>query len=201
MLKRKVIPNNSFAISDTHFDDKAILNFANRSRFKNLDEMKQCICDNWNSYIPKDGVVFHLGDVGNPTPENVEMIKNLNGYKIILVGNHDINIQFLKDAFDEVIYYPILIHNWFWLSHEPIYLNSACPYVNIHGHLHEVEYKLDTNGFNQYISACVDMNDYKPINLNLIVNKTLNDLAVMRGDMKEYENEIIHYKNNENIIK
>ena len=39
-------------------------------------------------------------------------------------------------GFDIVCAYPIIIDEWFILSHEPLYTNTNMPYANIFGHVH-----------------------------------------------------------------
>ena len=44
----------------------------------------------WNSIVRKDDIVYHLGDVGfGSTDELKELVGRLNGTKILIRGNHD----------------------------------------------------------------------------------------------------------------
>ena len=51
-----------FFTSDTHFFHNNIIKYTNRP-FKNVNEMNEELIKRWNSVVPKDGIVFHLGDV------------------------------------------------------------------------------------------------------------------------------------------
>jgi len=96
------------------------------------------------------------------------LIRSLPGYKILLLGNHDKpNVQHWRDiGFDEVYPYPIIYNKFFIMSHDTTYINIAMPYANIHGHLHE---KTMTGG--RYINVCVEHTNYKPIDLDELMKK------------------------------
>jgi calcineurin-like phosphoesterase family protein len=52
--------------------------------------MNKALIDNWNSKIKPGDVVFHLGDVGfGHHDQNREVIKQLNGHRHLILGNHD----------------------------------------------------------------------------------------------------------------
>ena len=62
--------SNIWLISDTHFGHENILNFIDsrtglkvRPGFANVDEMDECMVENWNSVVKKGDKVWHLGDV------------------------------------------------------------------------------------------------------------------------------------------
>ena len=57
----KLNPNKVWFTSDTHFNHIGIIKFCDRP-FSSVEEMNQALIDNWNSTIPSDGIVFHLGD-------------------------------------------------------------------------------------------------------------------------------------------
>lgn len=79
-----------FFTSDTHFFHSNIIKYCNRP-FENAYEMNQAIIKNWNEVVPKDGVVFHLGDVSlTATPKNLnDLLHKLNGTKYLIIGNHE----------------------------------------------------------------------------------------------------------------
>ena len=51
----------TFFVSDTHFNHTNIIKYCNRP-FNNADEMDAALIKNWNTKVPKDGIVYHLGD-------------------------------------------------------------------------------------------------------------------------------------------
>ncbi len=66
-------------------------------------------------------------------------------------------------GFDEVIEYPIIYNGFHILSHEPMYLNENMPYMNIHGHIHNLKYESK-----QFFNVSVECIDYIPISFEKI---------------------------------
>ena len=79
-----------FFTSDTHFFHKNILKYCNRP-FENVQEMNQEIVKRWNEVIPKDAIVFHLGDFSLTAnmKEFDSLIHKLNGDIHLIIGNHE----------------------------------------------------------------------------------------------------------------
>lgn len=129
-----------YFFADPHFGDSDIIRYENRP-FKNPDEMNRVIVENWNSVISEDDEVFLLGDVVglNPMPivELQKVLSQLRGKIIILLGNHDIGIaNYLIEWGYKVYEYPILLDDFWILSHEPQYIQNGGVYANIFGHVH-----------------------------------------------------------------
>lgn len=79
-----------FFTSDTHFCHSKIIEFANRP-FTSVQEMNEVLVWNWNEVVPKDGIVFHLGDLCFGTSEQwLQILSRLNGNIHLILGNHDI---------------------------------------------------------------------------------------------------------------
>lgn len=159
---------NVFYIADTHFGDKNILIYS-RSHFKNIEEMNNIIINNWNNIVKKEDTVYLLGDVGD-----YEYLKLLNGNIIIVLGNHD-NEDKLREVCPNIkIYDKPIIDKWMFLSHEPIsFLGPQIPYLNIHGHLHQFNYRLtdSLNWYegNRYFNVSCEQIGYTPIPRNKII--------------------------------
>lgn len=85
-----------FFTSDTHFFHKNIIKYCDRP-FDNVEEMNAKIVENWNKVVPKDGVVFHLGDVSltGGSKRLSEILMKLNGTIHLITGNHE------RDALDK----------------------------------------------------------------------------------------------------
>lgn len=80
---------NVFYTSDTHFGHKNIIDFCKRP-FQDVSHMNEILIKNWNETVSPDDTVFHLGDVAlGPWVEWDSILSRLNGYKILIVGNHD----------------------------------------------------------------------------------------------------------------
>ena len=58
----------TFVISDTHFNHAGILDFKDYigkpcREFDSVDQMNQCMLDNWNDTVGPKDTVIHCGDV------------------------------------------------------------------------------------------------------------------------------------------
>lgn len=153
-----------FLIADTHFGDQKIIEYENRP-FANVQVMDQTIIRNWNHAVKSNDKVYILGDFAFASKERIkEIIAQLNGYKVLVLGNHDRMYPYTwwaVSGLDEVLCYPIIYEEWFILSHEPLYMNSNMPYANIYGHVHGNPLYKDysTQGY----CACVERINYTPI--------------------------------------
>jgi calcineurin-like phosphoesterase family protein len=109
-----------------------------------------------NSRVKKDDYCFILGDIqegelheGNDLLELVEIIKKLNGKKILICGNNDTQRWdfYVKAGFVFVTRSPITTENYIF-SHEPIDIKPMGikeGYLNFMGHIHQfnVFYNVD----------------------------------------------------------
>ena len=153
-----------FLISDMHFGHKNILKYENRP-FKDLHEMEREIRNNWNNTVAKNDMVFVLGDISfDNVEQTAKIIQSLYGRKILIIGNHDTRSvkQYLDMGFESVYKWPIIVDEFFILSHAPVYLNDAMPYANIHGHLH------GKNISGNYFNVSVENIDYTPIDFDKV---------------------------------
>lgn len=78
-----------FFISDTHFGHKNIIKYSGRP-FYTYEDMDSSLIKRWNKVVGDTDVVYHLGDVAlGPSERWDHILKALNGYKVLVVGNHD----------------------------------------------------------------------------------------------------------------
>lgn len=96
-----------FFTSDTHFFHNNIIKYTNRP-FKNVNEMNEELIKRWNSVVPKDGIVFHLGDVSLTAKEGDlhNILSKLNGTKYLIVGNHEQNVlesELIMKHFEDIV--------------------------------------------------------------------------------------------------
>lgn len=136
-------------ISDTHFgEDDLKGGFSNRP---SDDDLVKLI----NSKVGKKDLLIILGDCGD-----IEYIKKLKGYKVLVAGNHDKGMSNYKDIFKMVFSGPVMIAENIILSHEPI---ENLPFwcVNLHGHDHTGR----RNG-KRHFNFCADVINYVPVNFN-----------------------------------
>ena len=60
-----------YFIADTHFNHENIIKYCNRP-FQNSKEMNEYIVNKWNSVVTKNDIVYHLGDVGFGSTEELK---------------------------------------------------------------------------------------------------------------------------------
>lgn len=121
-----------FVIADMHFGDEAIRRYENRP-FATTEEMDTAMIAGWNDTVRSEDTVYVLGDVGDPSA-----IARLNGRKLLVKGNHDTlsNEEYRGLGFAEVYDLPVILEDFWILSHEPMYVNTNMPYANLFGHVH-----------------------------------------------------------------
>jgi len=81
-----------FYISDLHLDHSNMLRFEPDNRpFRNVDEMNRELIRRWNAKVGYDDDVYILGDFcfDNTGTRATEFLKQLNGRKYLVKGNHD----------------------------------------------------------------------------------------------------------------
>lgn len=87
-----------FFTSDTHFGHANIIRLCNRP-FKDVNHMNEEIVRRWNEVVSEDDIVYHLGDVALGTfADSINYVSRLNGYKILVPGNHDRIASFEKQS-------------------------------------------------------------------------------------------------------
>lgn len=138
---------NIWLYSDNHFCDEE-MKYIRKNYIGDEEQIK-----NINSKVGKNDTIIFLGDIGN-----IECIKKIRGYKILIMGNHDKGATNYTNVFNEVYEGPVFINDKIVLSHEPINLPYA---FNIHGHTHSLPYKYDEN----HLNVCAEAIDYMPISL------------------------------------
>jgi len=131
--------------SDLHLFHKSILTFESTNRpYSNVDEMNSALIDKWNNLILPEDKTYIIGDVsfGNVN-ETIRILDQLNGEKILIVGNHDkyliMETKFIK-CFSEVHHYHELKYNGIKICmfHYPILMWNQKHHgsFHLHGHLH-----------------------------------------------------------------
>lgn len=174
-MSNKSFPR-TFWTADLHLGHANVIDYDNRP-FADVKEMDEEIIRRWNKVVSKNDIVWILGDI--TLSGNKEYIKDkisrLNGRKRLIMGNHDIcSDDFYRECgFEYVSKWPIIIHDFFVLSHEPMqYMGENCPLFFIYGHVHNDEkYQTWTEH-----SACVSItrHNYVPVEI-AAYNKYIED--------------------------
>lgn len=178
----------NFFISDTHFGHYNIIKLCNRP-FKTAEEMDETLIKNWNSTVTNKDTVYILGDVafGKGAKRPYDYLKELNGKKILILGNHDYDIskhkgEYLNSNVLQGIYDYLEIKENFnntnikvVLSHYPMVEWNGMFRGSIHlfGHIHNNTtnntYKIVRDIENAY-NVGADIIDFTPKTLVEIIN-------------------------------
>lgn len=135
-----------FFTADTHFGHAGILKHCPDTRqYANVREMDRILVQNWNAVVGPRDTVYHLGDVAWAKDETFKLMKQLNGEKILLPGNHDKQSmqdnrflelwdRILPSSYHEVYIDDILVV----LCHYPIWEWNGifAGSWHLHGHVH-----------------------------------------------------------------
>ncbi len=162
-----------FLIADTHFGDEAIIRYENRP-FQNADEMAQIMIEKWNTCVGLADQVYVLGDFALGSKEEIsELCRRLNGKKYLVMGNHDIESPkwYRQCGFEQAVPWPIILDNFWILSHEPLYINANMPYANLFGHVHKNAIYSDVSP--QSMCLCAERIDYQPIAFEAVKRRIL----------------------------
>ena len=159
----------TFVIADTHFNHENIIKYCNRP-FENANQMNEYVVQKWNGTVRPVDTVYHLGDVGFGTQEQLKgLIGRLNGTKILLIGNHDFKrgINLWKDSGFKEVYKKKIELGKYILTHEPL-LEVPENKINVFGHIHDKPLDSIFNP-NNHFCVCCDVLDYVPIELENIL--------------------------------
>lgn len=156
--------------SDLHFGHRNIIKFSDRP-FINVEEMDQHLVDNFNEYVAKDDISIWVGDVSFRKIEATnEILDRCNGYKILVVGNHDLDKGKVRDMnFDETHLIYMVKENDVNLvfTHFPM-LNLPAPFINVHGHVHKGSSEQEKNYGSRFMNVNCEFHNYRPITLDAL---------------------------------
>lgn len=185
-----------FFTSDTHFGHVNIMKFCKRP-FGDIGEHDGTLIDNWNSVVPKDGLVFHLGDFGFCSyTYMIDILRQLNGTKVLIIGNHDwknlirhkdkiygdttLSKEFAyisQQLFINIDGYKIYLNHFPFLCMDGVY-GKESKKIQLFGHVHSAP---DSKGLdmprlemlfkNAQYDVGVDNNNYRPISFSQVLSK------------------------------
>ncbi len=159
--------------SDLHFShDKE---FVWKARgYKDVDEMNAKQVEKFNSVVAPEDTVYICGDcMLNDNEKGIELLKQLNGKKHIILGNHDSNARKkLYEGIVESVSYAEMIKYkkiMFYLSHYPTITanpGEEKPIYNLHGHTHQ---KTIFGPYPNCIHIGVDSWDGYPVSMDRVI--------------------------------
>jgi len=142
--------------SDTHFGHKNIIRYCDRP-FESVVVMNAALIERWNSRVTPEDVVYFLGDLamGPGVDEQfvLDILRQLNGYKLMIPGNHDqpnkkykqLGLKKIVEDYEDL--YVDILPDIYELTHEGTSF-VMCHYpmgdwngrfhgsVRLHGHVH-----------------------------------------------------------------
>lgn len=174
---------NIMFYSDPHFGDIDLAKYIEGGRPSDEEQIKSI-----NSRVGRKDTLVILGDVGD-----IECVKKLKGYKVLIMGNHDGGMTKFMEVFDEVYEGPVFIGKKILLSHERIEMDFG---LNIHGHIHDkatLAIRKNLSG-SITVNVCSDMIDYTPISLKALVRfgylrdvKSIHRITIEKAEKGEYQ--------------
>jgi calcineurin-like phosphoesterase family protein len=170
----------------TFVSHRNIIAYCNRP-FATVSEMNKALIDNWNKVVRKGDKVIMNGDFALSGKDKIiEIGQQLNGHKTLVLGNHDgASLKTYYDAgFEMVSKYPIVVGEFFIVSHMPQYIQENGVYANIFAHVH-------TNPMYKSVSSrsfCVSAEriNYTPISFEIIKKQMEDYKDVEKEEDKEF---------------
>jgi len=158
---------NVWVWSDIHFGHTNIIKYCERP-FADEEEMNDHFIEQYNFFVGSFDLCIWVGDVSFMGAKDTnDILFKLNGDRILVVGNHDIDRKdrLKKLVFDEThLIYAIddpvapLVFTHYTME------NAPQPWINIHGHVHNNPH--DMQDSLRHINVSVEVLDYKPIHLD-----------------------------------
>jgi calcineurin-like phosphoesterase family protein len=178
---------NRFVISDHHLGhtnswEKFKLEDGSPLRpFTSTEEMNETMIERHNAKVKEQDTVYFLGDVVI-NKKYLELVKRMNGRKILIRGNHDIfkDEDYRSVGFEQIHGVRVFVDK-FIMSHIPLHPDCVTERfrVNVHGHLHANEVMrtrtnmvhgymtgLVTEPDPRYLCVCVEQTDFTPLHFD-----------------------------------
>jgi calcineurin-like phosphoesterase family protein len=197
---------NRFVVSDHHLGhqnswEKFKLEDGSPLRpFTSNEEMNETMIERHNAKVKEQDTVYFLGDVVI-NKKYLELVKRMNGRKILVRGNHDIfkDEEYREVGFQQLHGVRVFVDK-FILSHIPLHPDCVTERfrINVHGHLHanqvmswqvideDIVYKPDP----RYLCVCVEQTDYTPLHFDEVEERIQDrwDDSVYESPVKAWGN-------------
>ncbi len=157
--------------------------------------MNDVLISFWNSIVKETDTIYHLGDFcfGN-RKQHENLVQRLNGYKVLILGNHDRSAKFHMDTgWDEAKKWDILETPFgnVLLTHDaripdhPNINETIDLKLHLCGHEHN-SWRVKIDRAVPVVNLSVENWDYKPVNLLEVIPKVLaeNDVHRQRRAME-----------------
>jgi calcineurin-like phosphoesterase family protein len=155
--------NKVYIIADLHFGHDNVAKWRN---FDSIDSHDALIISNWNNTVKPNDTVWILGDVAMGHEDNIDNLGLLNGYKKLVLGNHDTRPSEHYLRYVERVYGAHQLKNYV-LTHIPVHPSEFPRFAgNIHGHLHN-----NTLDDPRYFCVSLEQINYTPILLSEVITR------------------------------
>ena len=194
---------NRFVISDHHLGHTNSWEKFKREDgsplrpFTSTEEMNETMIERHNAKVKEQDTVYFLGDVVI-NKKYLELVKRMNGRKILIRGNHDIfkDEDYRSVGFEQIHGVRVFVDK-FIMSHIPLHPDCVTERfrVNVHGHLHanEVGWVDPISGVGydpRYLCVCVEQTDFTPLHFDEVEERIQQrwDYAGYEGPVKAWGN-------------
>jgi len=145
--------------SDTHFCHANIIKYCHRP-YQTVEQMNKDLIDRWNSRVSTDDTVIHVGDFAlTSDPQAIyEIRKQLNGYIILVVGNHDYSKAKMSRLGFNLVTNRLSLEDTVFVHRPPTAVCSSEQRI-VYGHVHNSPHARPCH---KCYNACVEVNEYMP---------------------------------------
>lgn len=202
-IKENLDPSKLYFTSDMHIHHSNILEFCKRP-WGDVKTHDAALIQNWNRVVPKDGIVFQLGDLimSSNLDYLQELMNQLNGTIYHILGNHCYRNRMDRESavkilggrvFDIIeIEFPDLNYRLL-MSHYPFMYWRLDAY-HLHGHVHSGPNSTAKEKVPEHprrYDVGVDNNNYQPVSFFELTEIFLEKKAIACGitDYKRIQND------------
>lgn len=157
-----------------------------RPQFPDVYRYADYLIRSWNQFTVPDDIVFLVGDIGHYCNRTLEVLRELNGHKLLILGNHDVEWgdNVYSCGIFTGVYSAFDLEN-IHIQHIPEDIDMNYSWY-IHGHHHRYDAPGMFKALQQYavdtyrLNCSADINNHRPCNIQeLLLNK-----EVMLDDMR-----------------
>lgn len=172
-------------ISDTHFLHKNISEFCRRTTptVPTPEAVDRLMVDNWNGTVGPRDTILHLGDLIFTKGEDAPILRELNGNKFIILGNHDRKRKSWYEEHGFTVIKPFNMDYAGWsvaFDHYPIHPKKMYPRtISVFGHVHSNP----TEGLTKtHLNMSVEVWHYCPQPTRVMLDKVINGIQYADRD-------------------
>lgn len=151
----------TYLTADHHFGHAKIIGYCNRS-FDTVEEMDAAMIERWNARVSSSDTVVHLGDFALASRErSAELLGVLNGYKVLLLGNHDRSRTAMLDCGFSEVFKGEYVLDGLRCVHDPA--DARPGETTLAGHVHAAWTEDARTDGTRIINVGVDVRGFAPV--------------------------------------